>query len=50
MQLSEKQMKNKENITLDDGSVISFLELLNKEGQYFVEDAKNDNKGYPILK
>ena len=49
MQLSEKQMKNKENITLDDGSVTSFLELLNKEGQYFLEDTKNENKGYPVF-
>ena len=50
MQLSEKQMKNQENITLEDGSITSFLVLLNKEGEGFIEDTKNDNKGYPILK
>lgn len=50
MQLSEKQMKNQENITLEDGSTIRFLDLLNKEENCFVEDAENDNKGYPILK
>lgn len=50
MQLSEKQMKNQEGITLEDGSKTSFLILLNKEGEYFVEDTKNDNQGYPILK
>ncbi len=50
MQLSEKQMKNQESITLEDGSTTSFLILLNKEGEYFMEDTKNDNQGYPILK
>ena len=50
MQLSEAQMKNQESIILEDQSITSFLELLNKEGQYFKEDTKNNNQGYPILK
>ncbi len=50
MQLSEKQMKNQENITLEDGSIKIFLELLNTGGDYFMEDTKNDNQGYPVLK
>ena len=50
MQLSEKQMKNQENITLEGGTTTSFLALLNKEGEGFIEDTKNNNKGYPILK
>lgn len=50
MQLSEEQMKNQESIILEDESITSFLELLNKEGQYFKEDTKNNNQGYPILK
>ena len=43
-------MKNQEEIILEDGSTTGFLILLNKEGEYFVEDTKNDNQGYPILK
>ncbi len=50
MQLSERQMKNEESITLEDGSTTSILALLNKEEECFIEDTKNDNKGYPILK
>ena len=50
MQLSEKQMKNQENITLEDGGTTSFLALLNKEEEGFIEDTKNDNQGYPILR
>lgn len=50
MQLLEKQMKNQESITLEDGSTTSFVVLLNKEGEYFKEDTKNENQGYPILK
>ena len=49
LKLSEAQMKNKESINLNDGSIITFLELLNKEGTYFIEDTKNSNKGYPVL-
>lgn len=49
MQLSEVQMKNKESINLEDGNVTTFLELLNKGGTYFMEDIKNNNKGYPIF-
>lgn len=48
LKLSETQMKNKESISLTEGS-ITFLELLNKEGTYFIEDTKNSNKGYPVL-
>ena len=48
LKLSEAQMQNKENISLTEGS-ITFLELLNKEGTYFIEDTKNSNKGYPVL-
>ena len=50
MQLSEKQMKNQENITLEGESTIRFLDLLNKEENCFAEDTENDNEGYPILK
>lgn len=50
MQLSEAQIKNKENIILENGSTTSFLELLNKEEDYFIEDTENTNKGYPVLK
>ncbi len=49
LKLSEIQMKNKESISLTDGSITTFLELLNKEGTYFIEDTKNSNKGYPVL-
>ena len=49
LQLSEKQMKNQENIKLEDGSTTTFLALLNKEEEYFMEDTENNNKGYPVF-
>ena len=49
LKLTEKQMKGQEKITLEDGTMISFIELLNKEENCFVEDTKNINKGYPIF-
>ena len=49
LKLTEKQMKAQEKITLEDGTMISFIELLNKEENCFVEDTKNINKGYPIF-
>ena len=49
LQLSEKQMKNQENIKLEDGSTTTFLALLNKEEEYFMEDTENKNKGYPVF-
>ena len=42
-------MKNKSNITLEDGSTSTFIELLNKEDNIFSIDQGNKNKGYPIL-
>ena len=50
LQLSEKQMKNQENIKLEDGSTTTFLALLNKEEEYFMEDTENKNNEYPVLK
>lgn len=49
LKLTEQQMKNQEEIQLDDGSTSKLVDLLNKEEVVFIEDTEGINNGYPIL-
>lgn len=50
LKLTEQQIKNKDKIILDDNSQTNIINLLNSEEEKYIEDIKNENKGYPILK